>query len=59
MDVFEKLERKFDELLRRIHDLEAEKGRLEQELVRERNARQDVLDRVDRLLAKIQDVKND
>ncbi len=56
MDLIEQLEERMERLLQRIRDLEAENTRLQKDLDSERQIKDEVLSRLDRLLKKIQEV---
>ncbi|MFO7801550.1 MAG: hypothetical protein R6V55_04570 [Desulfovermiculus sp.] len=56
MDLIEQLEERMERLLRRVRELEAENADLRTTLDTEREIKDDVLSRLDRLLKKIQEV---
>ncbi|MBS3778817.1 MAG: hypothetical protein KGY41_00320 [Desulfovermiculus sp.] len=56
MDLIEQLEERMERLLQRIRDLEDENARLRTTVDTEREIKDDVLSRLDRLLKKIQEV---
>jgi len=56
MDLIEQVEERMERLLQRIRDLEDENARLRSTLDTERQIKDDVLSRLDRLLKKIQEV---
>lgn len=56
MDLIEQLEERMERLLQRIRDLEDENARLRTTVDTERQIKDDVLSRLDRLLKKIQEV---
>ena len=56
MDLIEQLEERMERLLQRIRDLEDENARLRTTLDTERQIKDDVLSRLDRLLKKVQEV---
>jgi cell division protein ZapB len=55
MDLIDQLEERLERLLVRIRELEEENSRLQSTLDTERQIKDDVLNRLDRLLKKIQD----
>ncbi|GAB6058916.1 hypothetical protein [Desulfonatronum parangueonense] len=56
MDILTQFEEKIERLLERIRNVEAENVRLQEELNAEKGQKQEVLDRIDSLLKKIQEV---
>ncbi|SDB08275.1 cell division protein ZapB [Desulfonatronum thiosulfatophilum] len=56
MDILTQFEEKIERLLERIRNVEAENVRLQEELNSEKGQKQEVLDRIDGLLKKIQEV---
>jgi cell division protein ZapB len=56
MDLIEQLEERMERLLQRIRDLEDQNTRLQEDLDSERQIKDEVLSRLDRLLKKIQEV---
>lgn len=54
MELLEKLETQIEGLIERVRDLQQENTRLRSLLTREQSTRGDVLDRVERLLEKVQ-----
>jgi predicted nuclease with TOPRIM domain len=59
MDLIEKLEGQFEKLTLRIHRLEEENSRLRAEMEMARQQQGQVMERVDRLLKKMQEVDID
>ena len=55
MDLIDQLEERMERLLQRIRELEEENSRLQTTLDTERQIKDDVLTRLDRLLKKIQE----
>ncbi len=55
MDLIDQLEERMERLLVRIRELEDQNSRLQSTLDTERQIKDDILNRVDRLLKKIQD----
>ncbi len=56
MDLIDQLEERMERLLQRVSELEAENADLRTTLDTEREIKDDVLSRLDRLLKKIQEV---
>ena len=59
MELLEKLETQIEGLIERVRHLQQENDRLRSVLTREQSTRGDVLDRVERLLEKVQEANND
>lgn len=59
MELLEKLETQIEALIERVRHLQQENDRLRSVLTREQSTRGDVLDRVERLLEKVQEANND
>ncbi len=59
MELLEKLETHIEGLIERVRHLQQENDRLRSLLTREQATRGDVLDRVERLLEKVQEANND
>ncbi|MFW5792253.1 MAG: cell division protein ZapB [Desulfohalobiaceae bacterium] len=59
MELLEKLETQIEALIDRVRHLQQENDRLRSMLTREQSTRGDVLDRVERLLEKVQEANND
>lgn len=59
MELLEKLETQIEGLIERVRHLQQENNRLRSLLTREQSTRGDVLDRVERLLEKVQEANSD
>jgi cell division protein ZapB len=59
MEILEKLEHKIDGLMNRLRELEAENSRLQAELDDERANKQKIMEKLDNLLQKVQEMNID